>query len=377
MTVARSNSVDDDVSGFYHCISRCVRRAFLCGWDAFSQTDYEHRRQWIYNRLVVLADLFFIDVCGFSVMMNHLHVILRNRPELAWQASDQEIALRWWRLFPKRRDGQFQPEEPTIEELNDILDGEGRVEELRKRLSSISWFMRCLKEPVARRANKEDECTGRFWEGRFKSIALLDQAAILACSTYVDLNPIRAGLAQTPETSLFTSAYDRILARTARKGKDGGGVHFTKDSVDVQTHDPQVSNVSARDRKKDQWLCPLQDETNRRGYLNISLDDYLSLLDWTGRQIIQGKRGAIPGHLEPILIRLEINPAQWLQSSQYFGTVFYRAAGTLSSLRKAAIEAGRKWFKGKQSSSTLFLDKYGQRADPRANPDQSTTTLVA
>ena len=93
-----------------------------------------------------------------------------------------------------------------------IADHE-RVRTWRQRLASLSWFMKTLKEPIARRANREDEVTGHFWEGRFKVHALLDEGAVLACLAYIDLNPIRAGATTTPEDSKHTSVHDRIRER--------------------------------------------------------------------------------------------------------------------------------------------------------------------
>ena len=257
--------------------------------------------------------------------------------------TDEEVALRWWNLFPKRRNPYGVAEEPTPEELDMILVHKTGVDGLRARLSSISWLMRCLKEPIARKANEEDGCSGRFWEGRFKSIALLDQAAVLACSIYVELNPIRAGISVTPETSRFTSARERIEARQAKNTLKSKGM---KD----QANQEEFQHKS----KKDHWLCPLKSEATRRGFLNVALDDYLELLDWTGRQVVTGKKGSVPTDLAPILTRLEVNQAYWLQASTTFGSSFHRAAGTISSMERAAREIDQQWLQGKKTGERLF-----------------------
>jgi hypothetical protein len=154
--------LDEEAGGLYHCINRCVRRAFLCGKDQLSGKSFEHRRGWIRERLEFLAGEFGIDVLGYAVMSNHLHVILRSRPDVVRAWSDEEVAARWWRLFPWRRDPNGLPAEMRDDELQGMLSDAVKVAEWRKRLASVSWFMRCLAEPIARQANREDECTGRF-----------------------------------------------------------------------------------------------------------------------------------------------------------------------------------------------------------------------
>jgi hypothetical protein len=129
-----------------------------------------------------------VFVCGYSVMSNHLHLVLRNRPDIAEQWSADEIALRWCRVFPPRDDATGEPIEHDLAMLTANSE---RLSELRKRLANLSWFMKCLCEKIARASNHEDGSSGRFWASRFRSVALLDEAAILACSVYVDLNPIR------------------------------------------------------------------------------------------------------------------------------------------------------------------------------------------
>ena len=209
MTTARHLLVDPDTPGYYHCISRCVRRAWLCGVDPYDGKSYEHRRAWVELRLLELAEIFAVGVYAYAVMSNHVHVVLRIDPTAAGSWSDEEVALRWVRLFPATVDGETDAAACRQKEQT-LLGNTDRLSACRQRLGSLAWFMKALNEPIARRANREDACTGRFWEGRYKCQALLDEAAVLTCMSYVDLNPIRAGMAENLETSVHTSAVQRI-----------------------------------------------------------------------------------------------------------------------------------------------------------------------
>ncbi len=146
---ARREIVPSDEVGVYHCTARCVRRAFLCGVDPLTGNDYEHRKDWIDQRLEKLASVFAIDICSYAVMSNHIHLILRARPDLVKNWSDEETALRWKRLYPPRDPGTGRPAEPAECDLNMIISDTARVALIRERLSSLSWFMRCLCEPIA------------------------------------------------------------------------------------------------------------------------------------------------------------------------------------------------------------------------------------
>ncbi len=192
MAQARQSLIPGGSSGYFHCVNRCVRRSWLCGLDALTGRSFEHRREWVERRLMVLADVFAVSIYAYAVMSNHLHVVLKLDAVAGNGWSDHEVAERWCRLFPNRDDVEESQVALRIEQIG--ADA-GRVAKYRSRLTSLSWFMRCLAEPIARRANGEDDCTGRFWEGRFKAQVLTDDRALVAAMTYVDLNPIRAKIA--------------------------------------------------------------------------------------------------------------------------------------------------------------------------------------
>ncbi|HVJ81802.1 MAG TPA: hypothetical protein VNC50_12115, partial [Planctomycetia bacterium] len=330
---ARHQIVARGEIGAYHCIARCVRRAFLCGKDPVTGRDFEHRKSWARDRLQRLAESFAIDVGAFAVMANHLHVVLKQRPDLAREWTAEEVTRRWRHAFPKVRDDEGMPEPAKL-----LLKAEAADPKLvalrRERLADLSWFMRGVCEPLARRANKEDGCTGRFWEGRFKSVALLDDAAILACSAYVDLNPVRAGLAKTPETSRFTSARERIDGVKSVAQED-----FRPPAKSRRRSTPRPAR---RCELPGAWLAALVAERPGRKpqagtpWLSLDLADYLKLLDWTGRRLRSDKRGVIPANLAPILARLEIRTDAWLDLVRRFGAIFKRSAGNPAHLRDYA-----------------------------------------
>ena len=209
MTRPRKELVCTSDTPYYHIVSRCVRRAFLCGYDKTTNTDYEHRRQWIVERIRLLASVFSIDVCSYAVMSNHLHLVLKLDDSESDIGTDAEVIQRWTTLFkgPLLVQRHAQGDALSKAEREAVSD---IVAVWRARLRDLGWFMKCLNEPIARIANKEDNCTGHFWESRYKSQALLTEEALLSCMAYVDLNPVRATMAQTPEESDYTSIQERI-----------------------------------------------------------------------------------------------------------------------------------------------------------------------
>ncbi len=337
MPQPRKSQIAIEATPAYHCVSRCVRRAFLCGKDKFTGRSFEHRRGFIESELLRLGQVFFLDVMAYAVMSNHFHVVLFIDQPAQKEATALDIVTRWHQIHQGNivstkflNNEALEP--PEIDQLNLYIDT------WSERLSSISWYMRVLNEKVARLANAEDNVTGRFWEGRFKCQALLDEQALLSCMAYVDLNPVRATMADTPEQSDHTSIQRRIK-------------HWQQESEKTQdTHTQQVQPFQPEN------LYPFVGHLRQpmpKGII-FNLVDYLQLVDWTGRQIREDKVGAISTEAELILKRLSISKEHWVYLCTHFESRFKGLVGCVHSLERACQVFGRQRRPNLAASTALY-----------------------
>lgn len=328
---ARSKTVFPNICQIVHVWNRCIRAWALCGIDPESGADHEYRRQWSVDRLKHLASIFAIDVITYTIMSNHFHQVLRSRPDIAEKWSPSEVVRRWLKISPRSFNRDGTPKEPTEKQIKAIAADKDTVEVLRRRLSDISWWMKYYSQWISAKANKEDEKTGHFWEGRFKSDVLMEDLSLLRCMLYVDLNPVRASIARSPEDSMYTGAKDRIddLRFFAEAGNDGNLLLSV-------TGEKIPDRWDRLDTPASGWLSPIEinesmdsigdDEdgglrrASKKGCLNMSAIAYLKLLDAVGRQVRPDKPGAIDSSLEPILARLNIDQDKFVGSVLSYGS---------------------------------------------------------
>lgn len=316
MPLPRKRLVSLDDTPYYHCIARCVRRAYLCGTDPITGFDFEHRRQWIVDRMKWLSSIFAIDICAYAVMNNHYHVVLKIDTNRAKKWSDREVAELWAKIFSTPQYIRCWLKNGPLCE-SEIAMTENKINTWRNRLYDLSWYMRCLNEAIARMANEEDNCTGRFWEGRFKSQALLDERALLACMAYVDLNPVRASIANTLDKSDYTSVQQRILQPT------------------------------------DESILPFSDQTDRPEQLPYSALDYLELVGWAKLEIQSDGEGQGSHEIPRILQQLAMDRKFVLGYLSKRSKMSFRAIGPWSRLRAMAKSVGLKFLHGKDFSQRL------------------------
>jgi hypothetical protein len=260
-------------------------------------------------------------------MNNHSHFVLHINKEKSDAWSTEDIIARWHSLFKgcclsQRYLSEDNMDKASLDQLLII------VEEWRERLHSISWFMKLLNEHIARLANEEDGCTGHFWQSRFKSQALLDESALMACMAYVDLNPIRASMADTPEESDYTSIQQRI--QTALSSKN-------------QLSQPDSLYPFAGNPRQ---IMPES--------LPFRLEDYIELVDWSGRQIHPDKRGYIDSQVPEVLQRLNISSDNWQYLTLKFESSFKRMAGHSDKVTNICNSLDQQWVHGIKQCRQLF-----------------------
>ena len=337
-----------------HTISKTVRACYLLGDDQRTGKNFDHRKQWFEDKLKQLAANFGIDLLAFACLSNHFHLVLRSRPDVVATWDDTEVARRWWDLCPKRKvkqeiDGQsiWLPAEPTELDLNSIRNEPVLLAAIRLRLSDISWWMRLLCQYIAMRANGEDgDGLGRFWQSRFKAVRILDEETLLACAAYVDLNPIRAALAETLEQSDYTSVQRRIAALKLNVSN----LEESQTSDRVDRIDDFLSPVSIDERKDPLGAHPSRNKKrcSDKGFLAMAEADYLEILDWLARNRVAGKRGSTPVEAPAIFERLGIDTGAWSEMVQDFGRAFKNVAGKATSIEQArSLKTRRKFYRAR------------------------------
>jgi len=362
VTRARHQQISLDDTPYYHCISRCVRRAYLCGEDPVSGQNFDHRKPWVVDRIKQLAKYFAIDVCAYAVMSNHYHLVLYVNESQASDWSENDVIERWTALFPRnaaivetlRKNAKSKKAQKHLQQ---------QVEQWRERLLDISWFMRCLNETIARRANAEDECKGRFWEGRFKSQALLDEKALVTCMAYVDLNPIRAGVSDSLDSSDFTSIQERLINQAKKAKKRSYRQHR------LLTRRGAKHLLGRQSPKKRSALSAFSDVANQDTQaLPFTQQAYFELLESSTKALTltdanSQKAIHVLEEKQSLLQSLKIPPANWVKNLLHFHRHYGTAVGSEMSLlefHNSRIKSGvefkhpQKWIRGLQSAKLLY-----------------------
>ena len=333
----RKSQVSLEATPYYHVVSRCVRREFLCGSDPLTGRDYSHRRDWICQRLTQLVDVFAVDLCAYAVMSNHYHIVVRINEASARAWTPREVLKRWLTLF--KGPAWMQEVVQSGDEMASHPAMSFVVAAYRARLMSLSWFMRCMNEPIARRANREDEVSGHFWQGRYRSQPLLDEGALMAAMAYVDLNPLRAGRVARPEAAMHCSISRRFADAAGARAK--------------AITDPELLEFPA----------PGERMSADAGLgVDATVFDYLELIDWSGRFVSSRSASVIPANTPPILNRLGLSAEDFagcVTRQGSAGTMELAALGDPHSLGSWVNFLGRSHVKGCRLAARMFKSAGG------------------
>ncbi len=363
MTRARVDQIVLSETPWYHVVNRCVRRAYLCGVDDISGHNYEHRREWIELRMMQLASVFTIDIASFAIMSNHYHIVVRVDKAKAEALSVDEVLARWTQLFAGNPLVQRYLECPADASRSLVQSVHELAEIYRERLHDISWFMRVLNESIARMANKEDGIKGRFWEGRFKSQALLDEKAVVSVMAYVDLNPVRAKMAKGLMDSDFTSIQRRIEGRyDVESLPESEQTNLVEDlgveSTDKVDNAPQQVFLERLSKIPLARLMPFFSGADVDNNIPFIKEDYLEFVDYLGRAVHPTKRGVIAEETPKIMQELHLTSKMVNRfCNGRLLSQFGDAIGSPESLDSHRVQKKTSYSKGMRTSREVFMAK--------------------
>ena len=364
--LSRQEVFAPDEVAVVHVSNSVVRQCRLLGTDPRTGKNFDHRKRWMEILLERYAANFGIDLLGFAILSNQFHLILRSRPDVVATWKDAEVARRWLMLAPFRKDIEGNPFDPNEADLHRILDDAKKVKATRLRLSDIGWWVRLLCQSVAIRANQEDQESGRFWQSRFRAERILDDSTLVACTAYVDLNPIQAAITDKLETSDLTSAQLRIKSHKATLNATAASQ--TGRSAEKPLGSATKTSKAPADRfLAPLWLSPRQrkggpvvnrtgERCSDKGFLPLTEEDYLQLLKWTAKQLSQETQSKTPPRCQEILDSLDLNAETWLPLVKKFGKLFYNVAGRPESIEETRSRIGQRRHYVRNETRELFAE---------------------
>jgi hypothetical protein len=318
MTRARSEIIIPNQVGTFHVISRCVRRQLLL--------EKGHRKTWLCNGLAGWLGHMGIDLLAYAIMGNHVHLVLRVRPDIVKTWNNHDLARHALAVLPVRSGPGLEPLTVTPAVVERYAGNAKWLAQQRTRLSSPSWLLRLIKQGVSRRANTQDGCTGHFWEKRFTSVSLLDAAAVLACMVYVDLNPFRAAMVKDPLKAIYTSIRHRVVrADGAGRSDHNADDHALGGRLAAM---PQCAPANSWSGEFPGW--------------GISEQDYVNLVRETALSANRNARGAVENAFA-LVNQMGIEPTDWLSSMSEGGSMSGTVIGGPEARRRWCDQTGQRW----------------------------------
>ncbi len=320
--IPREDLVSETQPGVYLCSMHTLPgQGKRLGGSDKAGVSFDHRRKWIVEQLELQAAQMAVEVLAFSVLPKSISLLLRTRPDLVKHWSDAEVARRYQTALHAKVPFGEKRQPPPAEEIEHMLQSRVDLRRGRSRLSSLTWFVGQLTEATARNCNREDNTRGRFWEGRYQCLPLLDNPATAAAIGHVDLEPIFAGEATSLASCKFSSA----------RFRNSQGKGFLAPTTAAGSKEKDLPNLLA-----------------------VTEAELHKVLDWSTRQSKRLNGTALSDELIAIFQKLRVRPAAWVVLIREFRELFHRAAGTEDSLDKVRKKRGLQHLHGLAASRELF-----------------------